>query len=107
MTVEEASKSGPRTWYLPHFAVSGSKKASKVRIVVDAAAKHGETFLNKNLLKGSDYTNSLVGVLLCFCEENVALVRGIESTFHQVKVRPEDQDSLGFLWWSGSIAEVP
>ena len=42
-----------------------------------------------------------------FREENVALVEDIESMFHQVKVRPEDQDSLRFLWWSGSIDEAP
>ena len=101
---EEASKSGPRTWYLPHFAVTSSNKPNKVRIVFD---EHGETSLNKNLLQGPDYTNSLVGVLLRFREENVALVGDIESMFHQVKVRPEDQDSLRFLWWSGSIDEAP
>ena len=104
---EEVSKSGPRTWYLPHFAVANSNKPNKVRIVFDAAAEHGETSLNKNLLHGPDYTNSLVGVLVRFCEENVALVGNIESMFHQVKVRPEDQDSLRFLWWSGSIDEAP
>ena len=104
---EEASKSGPRTWYLPHFAVTSSNKPNKVRIVFDAASEHGETSLNKNLLQGPDYTNSLVGVLLRFREENVALVGDIESMFHQVKVRPEDQDSLRFLWWSGSIDEAP
>ena len=59
---EEASKSRPRNWYLPHFTVTSSNKPSKVRIVFDAAAEHGETFLNKNLLQGPDYTNSLVGV---------------------------------------------
>ena len=61
---EEASKSGARTWYLPHFAVTSSNKPNKVRIVFDAAAEHGETSLNKNLLQDPDYTNSLVGVWL-------------------------------------------
>ena len=103
---EEASKSGPRTWYLPHFAVTSSNKPNKVRIVFDAASEHGETSLNKNLLQDPDYTNSLVGVLLRSREENVALVGDIESMFHQMKVRPEDQDSLRFLWWSGSIDEA-
>ena len=104
---EEASKSGPRTWYVPHFAVTSSNKPNKVRIVFDAAAEHRETSLNKNLLQDPDYTNSLVGVLLRFCEENVVLVGDIESMFHQVKVRPEEQDSLRFPWWSGSTDEAP
>ena len=91
---KEASKSGPRTWYLPHFAVTSSNKPNKVRIVFDAAAEHGGTSLNNNLLQGPDYRNNLVGVLWRFREENVALVGDIESMFHQVKVRPEDQDSL-------------
>ena len=42
-----------------------------------------------------------------FREENVVLVGDIEGMFHQVKVRPEDQDSLRFLWWSGSVDETP
>ena len=63
--------------------------------------------MNKNLLQGPNYTNSLVGALLRFREENVALVGDIESMFHQVKVRPEDQDSLRFLWWSGNTDEAP
>ncbi|PFX27057.1 hypothetical protein AWC38_SpisGene8267 [Stylophora pistillata] len=103
---EEASKSGPRTWYLPHFAVTSSSKPNKVRTVFDAAAEHQGTSLNKNLLQGPDYTNNLVGVLLRFREENVALVGDIENMFHQVKVRPEDQDSLRFLWWREGIDET-
>ena len=42
---EEASKSSPRTWYLPHFAVTSSNKPNKVRIVFDAAAEHGTGLL--------------------------------------------------------------
>ena len=104
---EEASKSGLRTWYLPHFAVISSSKLNNVRIVFDAAAEHRGTSLNKNLLQRPDYTSNLVGVLLTFREENLALVGDIESMFHQVKVRPEDQDSLRFLWWREGIDETP
>ena len=64
--------------------------------------------MNKNLLQGPDYTNNLPGVLLRFREENVALVENTESMFHhQVKVRPEDQDLLRFLWWREGIDETP
>ena len=104
---EETLKSGPRTWYLPSFAVTSSNKPNKVWIVFDVASEHGNTSLNKNLQQGPDYTNSLVGVLLRFRKENVALVGDIESMFDQVKVCPEDQDSVRFLWWSGSTDEVP
>ena len=102
LTPEEVSKSGPRNWYLPHFAVTNFNKPDKVRIVFDAAAEHEDTSLNKNLLQGPDYTNSLVGDLLRFREEKIALVGDIESMLQQMKVRPEDQDSLRFLLWSGS-----
>ena len=59
------------------------------------------------MLQGPDYTNSLVGVLWRFRKENVALVGDIEGVFDQVKVCPEDQDSVRFLQWSGSTDEVP
>ena len=98
LTPEEASKSGPRTWYLPHFAVTNCNKPNKVRIVFDAAAEHEGTSQNKNLLQEPDYTNSLVGVLLRFREEKIALVGDIESMFHQVKVNEGYRDLLRFLW---------
>ena len=107
LTPAEARKRGPRTWYLPHFAVTNPNKPGKVRIVFDAAAEHKGTSLNKNLLQGPDCTNSLVGVLLRFREESIALVADIESMFHQIKVRKEDQDSLRFLWWPKSMTDSP
>lgn len=103
LMTEEASITGSRTWYLPHFTMTNCNKPNKVRIVFDAANEHKGTSLNKNLLPGPDYTNSLVGVLFRFRQEKVALVGDIKSMFHQVKVPPEDQDSLRFLWWSGSF----
>ena len=42
-----------------------------------------------------------------FRQENTALVADIESIFHQVKVREEDQDSLRFLCWDTSTTDPP
>ena len=52
--------------------------------------------------------NSLVGVLISFRQECIALMSDIESMFHQVKVRPEDCSALRFLWWpNGNLDEDP
>ncbi|KAK3754248.1 hypothetical protein QZH41_020147, partial [Actinostola sp. cb2023] len=107
LSPEEAAKTGPRTWYLPHFSVTNPNKPGKPRIVFDAAAECEGTSLNKNLLHGPDCTNSLVGVLMRFRQENNTVVADIESMFHQVKVQPDDHDSLRFLWWSESVDEPP
>ena len=72
---------------------------------VDRAAEYGGTSLNNNLLQGPDCTNNLVGVLLRFRQDHTAIVADIESMFHHVKVREQDQDSLRFLWWDGGINE--
>ena len=95
-------------WYLPHDPVVHSQKAGKVRIVFDCAAKFQNTSLNDQLLQGPDFTNSLVGVLLRFREERVALMADVEKMFHQVKVKPEDCEALRFLWWpAGDIDQEP
>ena len=104
---EEAEDTGPRTWYLPHFPILNPNKPGKVRIVFDAAAEYGGTSLNNNLLQGPDCTNDLVGVLLRFRQDHTVIVADIESMFHQVKVREQDQDSSRFLWLDGSSDERP
>ena len=61
--------------------------------------KYANTSLNDLLLQGPDFNNSLVGVLLRFRQERIALMSDVESMFHQVQVAPEHCDSLHFLWW--------
>ncbi|XP_028413517.1 uncharacterized protein LOC114536351 [Dendronephthya gigantea] len=107
LSPDEIHESGPRKWYRPHFPVLNPNKPGKVRIVFDAAAEFDNTSLNKNLLQGPDRTNSLVGVLLRFCQESVGIAADIESMFHQVKVCPKDQDSLRFLWWPDNLEKPP
>jgi len=86
-------------WYLPHHPVFHPNKPGKTRVVFDCAAKFGGTSLNDQLLSGPDLTNSIVGVLTRFRQEQVALAADVEAMFHQVRVSPDDYDAFRFLWW--------
>ena len=95
-------------WYLPHHAVVHPQKPDKVRVVFDCAARCQGTSLNDELLQGPDHTNNLVGVLLRFRQEPIAVVGDVEAMFHQVKVPERDCDALRFLWWeNGDLASDP
>ena len=50
------------------------------------------------ILKGSDFLNNLVGVLLKFRERQFAIIGDITQMFHQVQVLPADRDALRSLW---------
>ena len=77
------------------------------RIVFDCAAKFQNMSLNGQLLLAPDYTNSLVGVLLRFQEERVAVMADVKM-FLQVNVKQEDRESLRFLWWpEGDLSKEP
>ena len=67
--------------YLPYFGLYYPKKKDKIRVVFDAAAESNGMYLNKRLLSGPDLTNNLLGVLLRFCQDPVALVADIEQMF--------------------------
>ena len=86
-------------WYLPHHGVSSSAKSDKLRIVFDCAAKYRGVSLNDKVLQGPDLTNKLVGVLMRFREEPIALMADIECMFYQVSVAPRDRNVLRYLWW--------
>lgn len=85
-------------WYLPMFAVYHPKKPDSVRIVIDSSAKFQDVSLNSVLFQGPDLFNSLLGVLLRFRREKIAVTMDVEQMFHNFKV-PEDQcvtyDSCG------------
>ncbi|KAK3700158.1 hypothetical protein QZH41_009867 [Actinostola sp. cb2023] len=87
------------TWYLPHHPVLHPRKPDKCRLVYDCAAKYRGVSLNDKVHQGPDLTNGLVGVLLRFRQEPIALMADIEGMFHQVRVSEGDRDALRFLWW--------
>ena len=82
-------------------------KPNECRVVFDAAARFNGVSLNDQLYQGPDIANSLIGVLIHFREEEIALTADLEAMFHQVKVFPKDADARRVLWWSGSLNHPP
>ena len=83
-------------------------KPGKVRVVFDCAAQYQGVSLNSQILKGPDYMNNLIGVLMRFRQDQVAIAADVEAMFHQVRVRNEDRDALRFLWWpNGDLSRAP
>ncbi|XP_042214600.1 proline-rich protein 36-like [Homarus americanus] len=81
-------------------------KPEKLRTVFDCAATYESVSLNSQVMQGSDLNNKLMGVLISFRQEKLALMADIEAMFHQVRVLPEHRDILHFLWWTDDQLSV-
>nr|XP_027232691.1 uncharacterized protein LOC113824143 [Penaeus vannamei] len=91
-------KENEECWYLPVFGVYHPKKPSRIRCVFDSAAKFRGTSLNDVLMTGPDLNNSLLGVLLRFRKNRVAVLADIEMMFYSFEVHKEHRNYLRFLW---------
>ncbi|XP_048579343.1 uncharacterized protein LOC125560937 [Nematostella vectensis] len=87
-------------FYICHLAVSNPRSQSTpVRIVFNSSQVCHGASLNSYLAKGPDgYMNSLLGILLRWREEQVALVGDIKKMFNSVLLRPLEQHCHRFLW---------
>lgn len=95
-------------WYLPHLAVWHPRKPDEPRVVFDCASKSKGISLNSQLLQGPENTSSLIGVILRFRVNSVAVAADIKRMFHQVFVSPEDRGALCYLWWpDGDLTKDP
>ncbi len=64
---------GEECWYLPCFGVYHPKKPSQIRVVFYSSAQHKGVSLNQVPLTGPDLNNSLLGVLIRFCKDSIAI----------------------------------
>ena len=87
-----------KVWHAMHHAVRNKAK-NKWRVVFNLSARCKGRSLNEELIQGPDLTNLLVGVLVRFRKENVAVMADIEAMFHQVRVPKEQRSFLRFFWW--------
>lgn len=95
-------------WYLPHHAVKNKNKPDRIRVVFDCSAQYGNISLNQNVMRGPDFINKLIGVLLRFRQEPVAIIADVDSMFHMVRVPAADRDCLRFLWYpNGDLQQEP
>ena len=79
---DELQRSDGAVWYLHHHGVTSEHKPGKLRVVFDCAAKFSNVSLNEHALQGPNLTNKLVGVLMRFRQDPIALMADTESMFH-------------------------
>ena len=68
------TESNDPIWYQPHHPVTNVHKPEKVRVVFDCAAKYHGLSLNDTWMKGPTFMNNLIGVLIGFRKNRIALV---------------------------------
>jgi len=93
-----------KTFCVPHFSTS---VLTKFRVVFDCSAKFDGVSLNDKLLQGQDLVTGLLGVLMRFGQETIAVVADIKACFHQVFVAEEDRDAFRFLWFDKNDPKQP
>lgn len=86
-------------WYLPFFGVYHPRKPGNIRVVFDSSAQHSGVSLYDILITGPDLNNPLLGVLIRFRKEAVAITADIQQMYHCFLVREEDRNFLRFLWF--------
>ncbi|XP_046578830.1 uncharacterized protein LOC124286500 [Haliotis rubra] len=93
-----SSIKGAEVWYLPLFGVHHPKKPDQIQGVFDSSATYKGTYLKSVLMKGPDIANRLIGVLLRFRKEAIAVMGDIEKMFHCFHVPERHRDYFRFLW---------
>jgi hypothetical protein len=95
-TVEDAPKDG---FYIPVFPVRDeNRQTTKVRMVLDCAAKFEGVSLNDAILPGPKLIKELVDVLLRFRRYQFAITGDISEMFLQIKLAPEDRKYYRIVW---------
>ncbi|XP_056001163.1 uncharacterized protein LOC130048455 [Ostrea edulis] len=76
-------------------------------MVFDSSITYQGQSLNSSLLQGPDLTNNLVGVLLRFRKERVAITGDIEQMFHMFRLDEENRNFVRFIWFGNNDPTKP
>ena len=108
--VPETEENNTEMFFLPHHGVvREQRQTTKLRIVFDASAKDSsDTFSLNDLLEiGPNYVPNLVGLLLSFRSNLIAITADIEKAFHQISIDTIDRNYLRFYWFENISSENP
>ena len=101
-------KPNEECWYLPIFGVCHPLKPEKICMVFDSSACFQDLFLNSVLLSGPYLTNSLIGVLVRFRMETIAVLADIEQMFYCFGVaEKKHRNFLRFIWYTNNDPTKP
>ena len=81
-----------------HEVVRPDKKSTPVRIVFHSSARYKGHCLNDCWIKGPDLLNNMLGVILRFREQSVAVSGDISKMYDRIGIPEEDQHVRRFLW---------
>ncbi|XP_056009395.1 uncharacterized protein LOC130051467 [Ostrea edulis] len=85
-------------WYLPLFDIRHPRKPAQIRGVFDPSAMYGGISLNSV----PDMINSLLGILLRFRKDEVAMAADVEVMFYRFRVNGAHRNFLHFFWYRGN-----
>ena len=104
---DELRTESGKCWYLVHHGVYHKVK-KKIRVVFDCSRSSAGVSLNDKLLPVPDLMNKLLGVILRFREQPVAVMGDIEAMFMQIKVPIKHSNYMRVLWWPhGDLSSKP
>ena len=96
--VEIKDYKGPVHYVSHHEVLRPEKKITPIRIVFNSSANFQGHCLNDYWMKGPDLLNSLLGVILRFRENAVAISGDISKMYHRILIPERDQHVHCFLW---------
>ena len=89
---------GPIHYISHHEVLKPDSKSTPVRIVFNSSARCMGHMLNDYWAKGPHLLNDLLGVLIRFRENNIAIIGDIKKMYHTVKIKTIEQHTHRFLW---------
>ena len=95
---ELSSYTGPAYYLSHHEVINEDSKSTPCRIVFNSSARFLNQTLNDYWGKGPDMMNNLLGVLLRFRSNKVAIAGDISKMYHAVGISQLDQHTHRFLW---------
>ena len=95
---ELQSYDGPIYYLSHHEVMKPDSLSTPCRIVFNSSAKFGGHVLNDYWAKGPDLLNNLLGILIRFRENSVAVAGDIRKMYHSVNISDLDQQTHRFLW---------
>ena len=89
---------GPIHYISHHEVLKPDSKSTPVRIVFNSSARYMNHSLNDYWAKGPHLLNDLLGILIRFRENRIALIGDIKKMYHTVKTKTIEQQTHRFLW---------